>query len=35
MQREIVELFDATWKLEGIRDDFSGIPRIVVAQKRM
>jgi release factor glutamine methyltransferase len=34
MQAEITRLFDATWKLEGIRDDFSGIPRIVVAQKR-
>ena len=34
MQAEITELFDAAWKLEGIRDDFSGIPRIVVAQKR-
>ena len=34
MQPEIAELFDAAWKLEGIRDDFSGIPRIVVAQKR-
>ncbi|HEU0006931.1 MAG TPA: peptide chain release factor N(5)-glutamine methyltransferase [Terriglobia bacterium] len=34
MQPEITELFDAAWKLEGIRDDFSGIPRIVVAQKR-
>ena len=29
MQPEIAELFDAAWKLEGIRDDFSGIPRIV------
>ncbi len=34
MQPEIAELFDADWRLEGIRDDFSGIPRIVVAQKR-
>ena len=34
MQPEIAQLFDAAWKLEGIRDDFSGIPRIVVAQKR-
>ena len=34
MQAEITQLFDATWNLEGIRDDFSGIPRIVVAQKR-
>ena len=34
MQAEITHLFDAAWKLEGIRDDFSGIPRIVVAQKR-
>jgi release factor glutamine methyltransferase len=33
MQPGITELFDAAWKLEGIRDDFSGIPRIVVAQK--
>ena len=34
MQPEITDLFDAAWKLEGIRDDFSGIPRIVVSQKR-
>jgi release factor glutamine methyltransferase len=34
MQAEITHLFDAAWNLEGIRDDFSGIPRIVVAQKR-
>jgi release factor glutamine methyltransferase len=34
MQTEITELFDAAWMLEGIREDFSGIPRIVVAQKR-
>jgi len=34
MQAEITQLFDAAWNLEGIRDDFSGIPRIVVAQKR-
>jgi release factor glutamine methyltransferase len=33
MQAEITHLFDGAWKLEGIRDDFSGIPRIVVAQK--
>ena len=34
MQAEITLLFDAAWNLEGIQDDFSGIPRIVVAQKR-
>jgi release factor glutamine methyltransferase len=34
MQAEITSLFDPAWTLEGIRDDFSGIPRIVVAQKR-
>jgi len=34
MQREITELFDAAWRLEEIRDDFSGIPRIVVAHKQ-
>jgi release factor glutamine methyltransferase len=34
MQAEITHLFDSGWKLEGMRDDFSGIPRIVVAQKR-
>ena len=34
MQAEITHLFDSAWKLEGMRDDFSGIPRIVVAQKR-
>jgi release factor glutamine methyltransferase len=34
MQAEIIHLLDSAWKLEGIRDDFSGIPRIVVAQKR-
>jgi release factor glutamine methyltransferase len=34
MQAEITQLFDAAWNLEGIRDDLSGIPRIVVAQKR-
>ena len=34
MQPEITRLFDAAWKLEGIRNDFSGIPRIVVSQKR-
>ena len=33
MQAEITQLFDAAWNLEDIRDDFSGIPRIVVAQK--
>jgi release factor glutamine methyltransferase len=34
MQATITELFDAPWNLEKIRDDFSGIPRIVVAHKR-
>ena len=34
MQAEITRLFDAAWNLEGIQDDFSGIPRIVVAQRR-
>ena len=34
MQREITGLFNAAWNLEGIQEDFSGIPRIVVAQKR-
>lgn len=34
MQAEISQLFNAAWNLESIRDDFSGIPRIVVAQKR-
>jgi len=34
MQREITALFDAAWRLEEIRDDFSGIPRIVVAHKQ-
>lgn len=34
MQAEMTHLFDADWKLEAILDDFSGIPRIVVAQKR-
>jgi release factor glutamine methyltransferase len=34
MQASITELFDSAWNLESIRDDFSGIPRIVVAQKR-
>jgi release factor glutamine methyltransferase len=34
MQATITELFDGRWNLEKIRDDFSGIPRIVVAQKR-
>jgi len=33
MQAEITRLFDVAWNLEGIQDDFSGIPRIVVAQK--
>jgi release factor glutamine methyltransferase len=35
MQATIAELFDAPWDLEEIRDDFSGIPRIVIAQKRL
>jgi release factor glutamine methyltransferase len=34
MQASITELFDSAWNLESIRDDFSGIPRIVIAQKR-
>ena len=34
MQPEVTSLFDAAWNLEGIKDDLSGIPRIVVAQKR-
>lgn len=34
MQAEITRLFDSAWKLEGIRDDFSGIPRIVIGHKR-
>lgn len=33
MQRGVSELFDPAWELEGIREDFSGIPRIVVARK--
>src|SRR5262245_18570546 len=34
MQSKITSLFDAPWELEGFLDDFSGIPRIVVAQKQ-
>jgi len=34
MQPDITGLFDAAWNLEGIRNDFSGIPRIVISQKR-
>lgn len=34
MQRAITGLFEGAWSLEGIRDDFSGIPRIAVARKQ-
>jgi len=34
MQPAIARLFDEAWTLEGMREDFSGIPRIVVSQKR-
>ncbi len=34
MQREVTNLFDSSWELEGIREDFSGIPRIVIARRR-
>ena len=34
MQPAITRLFDEAWTLEGMREDFSGIPRIVVSQKR-
>ena len=34
MQPRITDVFDAAWMLEGIRDDLSGIPRIVIAHKR-
>ncbi|MCI0620113.1 MAG: peptide chain release factor N(5)-glutamine methyltransferase [Acidobacteria bacterium] len=34
MQATITGLFDASWNLEAMREDFSGIPRIVAARKQ-
>ncbi|MCI0419870.1 MAG: peptide chain release factor N(5)-glutamine methyltransferase [Acidobacteria bacterium] len=34
MQAAITGLFDASWNLEAMREDFSGIPRIVAARKQ-